>query len=32
MAVQLPGLSTLKVKFAYGVETTAGQKPVLRKN
>lgn len=27
MAVQLPGLSTLKVKFAYGVETTAGQKP-----
>lgn len=27
MAVQLPGLSTLKVQFAYGVETTAGTKP-----
>lgn len=27
MAVTLPGLSTLGVKFLYGVETTAGTKP-----
>lgn len=27
MAVQLAGLSTLGVKFGYGVETTAGTKP-----
>ena len=27
MAVSIPGLSTLGVKFAYGVETVAGQKP-----
>lgn len=27
MAVQLAGLSTLKVKFGYGVENTAGTKP-----
>ena len=27
MAVQIPGLSTLGIKFGYGVETTANQKP-----
>lgn len=27
MAVQEAGLSTLGVKFGYGVETTAGEKP-----
>lgn len=27
MAVQAPGLSTLGIKFGYGVETTANQKP-----
>ena len=27
MAVQAPGLSTLGIKFAYAVETTAGTKP-----
>ncbi len=27
MAVQLAGLSSLKIKFGYGVETTAGTKP-----
>lgn len=31
MAVQLAGLSTLKVKFGYGVETTAGTKPAAFK-
>lgn len=27
MAVQTAGLSSLKIKFGYGVETTAGEKP-----
>lgn len=27
MAVNIPGLSTLGVKFGYAVETTAGTKP-----
>ena len=27
MAVQIPGLSTLGIKFGYAVETTANQKP-----
>lgn len=31
MAVQLSGLSTLNVRFAYGVETTAGTKPAAFK-
>ena len=31
MAVQLAGLSSLKVKFGYGVETTAGTKPAAFK-
>ena len=28
MAVNEPGISTLGVKFAYAVETTAGEKPI----
>lgn len=31
MAVQLAGLSSLKIKFGYGVETTAGTKPAAFK-
>ena len=27
MAVTIPGLSTLGIKFSYGIETTAGTKP-----
>ena len=27
MAVSIPGFSTLGIKFGYGVETAAGEKP-----